>query len=417
MVLRLALFAIVLGAAQACRCTNEYNPVCGLLESGAYQLYDNECVAVCSNHGPSGKIAVDELVELVDLSECGDTGTYDDSCGCAEVYDPVCATGDDGTSHQFSNDCEATCAGYESYADGACSPAPAPSPAAEDSCGCTKQYAPVCVTDTDGTSRQFGNDCEAMCAGYESYADGQCLSAPAPSPAPICQCTREYSPVCVSSDGVGTTFSNMCLAECDGYTRHDTEDGECPGCDCSEMYQPVCVWGDRGTSTTFGNACLAECAGNSRDGMEEGECPGCFCAAMYDPVCVWDASGPTTFSNICSAECDGYTRDEMEAGECRECACAKIYRPVCGIPRGGAGEPLLYPNACEAECAGVEDMFETGSLPAGQSCGNERATDSRGSYSYSYSYAHDVSYSYDMDVGAVAGLASVAVGALAAAYW
>jgi len=62
-------------------------------------------------------------------------------------------------------------------------------------------------------------------------------------------------------------------------------------------------------------------------------------------------------------------------------------------------------------------MFETGNLPAGQSCGNERATDSRGSYSYSYSYAHDVSYSYDMDDGAVAGLATVAVGALAAAYW
>ncbi|OQR77579.1 hypothetical protein BIW11_06990, partial [Tropilaelaps mercedesae] len=65
-----------------------------------------------------------------------------------------------------------------------------------------------------------------------------------------CECTRQYSPVCL----FGQTFPNRCAAECQKPDSDEIQEGECDLCVCVRIWAPVCYKGK-----TYGNLCEAQC--------------------------------------------------------------------------------------------------------------------------------------------------------------
>ena len=252
---------------------------------------------------------------------------------------------------------------------------------AVDPCFCTEEYRPVCSVVTGIT---YENPCKAQCRGETSFAEGECgvknedddMTHASP-PTPLCQCTREWKPVCDTSSRV--TYTNACMASCEGITFVP---GHCndisppptsspePGkpCMCTKEYRPVC---SVVTGVTHGNECMAKCAGD--EPFFEGECKplsppsspsspppqsGCACPRNWNPVC--DIQSNTTYANACMAGCEGAT---FSFGECGKvdtplpplpgsnapspCLCTMEYMPVCATTTN-----TTYGNECEARCAG-----------------------------------------------------------------
>ena len=72
-------------------------------------------------------------------------------------------------------------------------------------CVCTTQYDPVCC----GGDTNFGNQCEADCAGATDCVESECVDN-------LCVCTTEFNPVCCpDQDGnMMEQFANPCTAAC-----------------------------------------------------------------------------------------------------------------------------------------------------------------------------------------------------------
>lgn len=97
----------------------------------------------------------------------------------------------------------------------------------------------------------------------------------------------------------------------------------------------------------------------------------CLCVGVFEPVCGADGRN---YINLCEARCaevevvfDGMCQDDpcalidcapgfvCERGECvsvEPCVCPTVYDPVCG------SDGRTYGNACEADCAGVEVVYD-----------------------------------------------------------
>lgn len=254
-------------------------------------------------------------------------------------------------------------------------------------CNCDQGYDPVCWNNST-----YNNQCEAECAGAtaEDTTLGECGA---------CNCSEVYDPVCWND----LTYVNQCEAECDGASANDTTPGECYACDCAgESYDPVC-WDD----VTYYNQCEAECAGATSNDTTPGECNVCAngniadCSGeSYDPVC-WNG---TTYDNACLAICDGANPAELMSGPCTANSCesqvqtifggifitinsttdngngytlnvtvgndithsidvmfdynCEYYSP-CGCVSNfdiACGDGTNYLNACEAVCAGTQQM-------------------------------------------------------------
>ena len=101
---------------------------------------------------------------------------------------------------------------------------------------------------TPGHTRYF--KCDRHCATEAARLEVSCP----------CMCTKEFQPVCCN----GQTYSNKCLAACNGCER--PEKGSCP-CVCTEQWQPVCCNGQ-----TYSNLCFAGCHGCEDHEPPEGEC-------------------------------------------------------------------------------------------------------------------------------------------------
>merc|ERR1712113_390361 len=69
--------------------------------------------------------------------------------------------------------------------------------------------------------------------------------------------------------------------------------------------------------------------------------------ALYLPHCV---SG--TSYNYCDAVCTGQQVNAVNRCSCEGCEakCGMVFKPVCT-----KDQKLVYPNICQAKCAGVED--------------------------------------------------------------
>lgn len=251
-----------------------------------------------------------------------------------------------------------------------------------EACICTLELRPVCAG-----GKTFDNPCGAACAGFnesemeEGACDGGGLAA--------CSCMREDNPVC--DEKTGTTYASPCLAACDGRGEGDVVEGECNGtsssggsdgdlpvdppvCPCSRELMPVCV---TASGESFASPCLAMCEGYSEADWTKGRCSQatgtgsdgktdgdgdatdidgdgdssaptdvCMCPKIIAPVCARTTN--TTYGNLCLAECAGLNASDVERGECgAECGCPEIYNPLCDTYSN-----ITYDNVCFAMCAG-----------------------------------------------------------------
>lgn len=224
----------------------EPEPVC--------HVYRDPCtgerVRVCDD----GDAAVAPMPER--RSDCGWGGSPNHDCLCDDVYDPVC----DAHGRQYSNRCEARCAGADWVrpCDGG------EPPPGGGGCGCPRVWEPVCA---DGT--QYPNRCVARCLGAHDV--GPCND---------CVCPDVWDPVC---DAAGNRYGNRCEARCAG--AHD-----------------VAPCGDVPPAGGSG--------GSGGDDPSDGRPGSCNCPFIWDPVC--DADG-NRYPNRCAARCQGAT----DVGDCR----------------------------------------------------------------------------------------------------
>lgn len=117
------------------------------------------------------------------------------------------------------------------------------------------------------------------------------------------------------------------------------------------------------------------------------------CPRIYNPVCGARGSDQRSFPNSCEAAASGY--DILYGGQCQSGGtpggsygggqggpygspgqgggqgsgqmCPMIYKPVCGR-RGG--ETRTFPNACQADNAGFQVLYESECLGNGGASGN-----------------------------------------------
>ena len=318
-----------------CVCPAVYNPVCVTLDNGVVINFSNACEAECAGF------------KEADWASC-----EPNECGCPEFYDPVCVISPAGDSLTFSNHCFAECAGFSPDEFFSCNPI--------NECECAPIDAPVCVINDAWEILRFPNACLAQCAGYSPDQIFECEPEP-------CVCPEYYDPVCVAVGDSILSFPNICFAQCEGYGEaevyHCNPDG---GCNCPDVYEPVCVVDHTGAVITFQNECIANCRGYEKDDFIDCSA-NCLCPQIYDPVCVINAVGDSLrFGNLCLAECAGYTADQVfSCGDPEPCVCPEYYDPVCVVENGVT---RTFDNECFARCAGYTeaDFFQCD--PGGCNC-------------------------------------------------
>lgn len=267
----------------------------------------------------------------------------DGVCGCDAVYIPTCVIDDNGETRQYSNPCEALCAGYSSDNFIPCE---------DEGCECPEYYDPVCVVTAVGDTLQFSNPCFAACDGFGPNETFFCYPD-----STNCGCPDIYDPVCVlMPNGLIETFNNACEAICQGLGEPLFVECEPDSCICPDIYAPVCVLGADGVVVTFGNECEAACAGYDPSQLVDCENPDpCICPEIYLPVCVVTAVGDTLqFPNACFAICEGYSDSLLVQCEVYppDCQCDDEYWPVCTYDSNG--EWRSFPNMCTALCEGYD---------------------------------------------------------------
>ncbi|KAK3848552.1 MAG: hypothetical protein J3R72DRAFT_429232 [Linnemannia gamsii] len=80
-------------------CTKEYAPWCAKLACGEFKTFGNKCMLdfhKCEHPKDVKKATRGACPEPPPVCEMA----------CIEIYDPVCATFQDGTTKQFGNECE-----------------------------------------------------------------------------------------------------------------------------------------------------------------------------------------------------------------------------------------------------------------------------------------------------------------------
>ena len=178
------------------KCSNEYNPVCGL--KGV--TYKHVC-QMCGNQD-----------QPLHYGPCKPK----EGCICTQEYNPVC--GVDGKT--YGNACELSCANMFKEKDGECNSTPKPEPPTVNCelINCSGEYNPVCGL-KDVTYR---DECQMCSFNDQPKSYGECKVNPH-CHCPILQTLVAVPPVC----GVnGVTYRDECTMACAKMSK--SSDGECP---------------------------------------------------------------------------------------------------------------------------------------------------------------------------------------------
>lgn len=206
------------------------------------------------------------------------------SCVCPDIYDPVCVF-DPATGEylEFGNPCEAECAGYTDFMP------------CEEYCHCDDYFDPVCAYTDAGELIRFPNPCQAQCEGYHDFFhcdDGQ-------------ECSAYFSWQSNVTDSINYTIQFFGPATDDIIeTNWDFGDGN-----TSFEHSPVHTYEEEGVFyVTLSILTVDSCSNTVSQAIYIGRDEGCVCPEFYDPVCVIDhnTGDVLTFSNHCFAECEGY---------------------------------------------------------------------------------------------------------------
>ncbi len=309
-----------------------------------------------------------------------------------EPIDPVCAQDSSGTVITVPNACIAECIGFE-VVD--CDEVDIDLP---EDCDCELDPADevVCVEDpSTGDQLFFPNLCVAECFGYTENDVAECEEGGSGETTEIEDCIIECigngeGPELVCAiDSTGEEFVvPVCVAECLGLVV--IECGDNPGgsdCDCpyDPADEPVCVVDpEYGDMISFSNLCFAECAGFTAEDIVECdfdwgvdstliECIlECEASTETDSiVCVVDSFGLQIPMSLCVAECLGYEVVSCDLGdnpwgsEC-DCDIDPDEEWICILTDAETGIICTFPNLCFAECEGytADDVVDCTEFPS-----------------------------------------------------
>jgi Kazal-type serine protease inhibitor-like protein len=211
-------------------------------------------------------------------------------------------------------------------------------PSAEDE-GCTDEDAPVCGCD----ERTYVNACAAGKAGATIVGAGACAGEPCGGQAgTVCPSGQfcRYAPEadCGSADQTGT---------CEAIPRA-----------CDSIYIDATVCGCDGV--TYANECEAELAGTSIRAQAE-------CLASDRTPCGGLTGARCGAGEFCDYSLQAACGAADQSGECQPIPqlCTDLYAAVCGC------DGRDYPNACNANAAGVAVASEGACAPSagGAVCG------------------------------------------------
>jgi len=173
-----------------------------------------------------------------------------------------------------------------------------------DTCICTQEYAPVCVQTPAGIV-EYGNICQAECAGYTQNdlvpCNGQvdCSISNVTATPGVCNDNGTYPLTINFSYNATVTYFNL-------YNGGNLLIGTFP---MSSL--PLTILSYQVSPTTIDNIRIQineNCIGYAS--WSPPNCA-CVCTTEYAPVCVQTATGIVQFTNASCASCAGYTPNDF----------------------------------------------------------------------------------------------------------